>query len=206
MPVISKYAQERYKAINDAFAQDQIHRPSLYKEPINFSVGKDFVKLCYKKYPNHTCYKHFKEVGGRTRNGYGYKVITKKGLKLRRPFFNINTKDHINYWKWKDLVHTLAHYVDKTGNHTDDQASIEWGITCLAINTWLEKNKLANEQDKLKPEKPKEDIVVKKYKQMLVRQQVWEKKSKSVKTYLTKVNKQIKVYQKRHQERLKVVA
>ena len=41
---------------------------------------------------------------------------------------------------------------------------------------------------------------------MIARQQVWEKKSKSVKTYLTKVNKEIKVYQKRHQERLKGVA
>lgn len=210
MPLISKYAQERYKAINDAFAQDEIDRPELYKEPINFSVGKAFVKLCYKKYPNHRCYHNFKEVGGRIRNGHCTKILRIKGRKIRRHYFGINTQDtktaRMNYWKWKDLVHTLAHYVDKTGNHTDDQASIEWGITRLALDTWLEKNKLANEQDKLKPTKLKEDRVVKKYKQMIVRQQVWEKKAKSVKTYLTKVNKEIKVYEKRHQDRLRGVA
>ena len=37
---------------------------------------------------------------------------------------------------------------------------------------------------------------------MIVRQQVWEKKANSVKTYLTRVNKEIKVYKKRHQDRL----
>ena len=205
MPLISKYAQERYRAINNAFAQDKIDRPKLYEEPINFRIGKAFVKLCYKKYPNSSCYKHFKEVGGGTESGYGYKIITKRGRRFKRRYFNINTQDYNNDWKWKDLVHTLAHYVDKTGKHSDDQASIEWGITRLAIDTWLEKNKLANEQDKLKPIKPKEDRVVKKYKQMIVRQQVWEKKAKSVKTYLTKVNKEIKVYEKRHQDRLEGV-
>ena len=108
MPLISKYAQERYRAINNAFAQDKIDRPKLYEEPINFRIGKAFVKLCYKKYPNSSCYKHFKEVGGGTESGYGYKIITKRGRRFKDDTLTLTPKTITMIGNGKTLF-TLLH-------------------------------------------------------------------------------------------------
>jgi len=107
---------------------------------------------------------------------------------------------------WPNIVHDFGHWMgyQKFPNerpHCVNHSLLEWRFTNFVISRgYIRKSREAIANPVVKE---KTDVVKTRYLRMLKRKEAWDKKLKLAETYATKLQKQIRSYEKTHGDRLK---
>lgn len=191
----SKESMGWYNKTNKAWA-DLRHAEGLDERgftkplPCDFKTAKKYCRKIWREQLGRRLPYEIKETHG---NRYTW---------VRRGTLYINVDrgwdgtDGINHL----FSHWIGHRKGFSRPHCAEHACLEWRGMNMIKDLFIEQSRQALATP-VKP-KPTVDIIKKRYDRLLARQKSWAKKAKASEKNLKKINSEIKIYEKRHGERL----
>lgn len=158
--------------------------------------SREYEKICIRVASKAVKAMWRKEMGRK----FPYKIKEGSGNRytwVRGSVLTINTSRG-----WANIVHDFGHWLGYRKNfnrpHCADHAIMEYRL----VKFVLDKGYIAESRESLTAVKKPRDLVVERYQRMLKRETEWAKKAKAAETYLTRVQREIRKYERVHGERL----
>jgi hypothetical protein len=111
----------------------------------------------------------------------------------------------------RDIIHLMSHWCHRRLHpqdkpHSIRQLRLEARLTKFALDRRWHEGTLRKEPkvEPAKVETPKPDKIVLRYRRMVSRRDKWAKEAERAKRLLTKAEREVRAYERRHKERLRV--